>query len=265
MRAPRDISPRLRTRAVQLGLEGEVISNEETIHYSPVDAAGNPGGFDATSYFLPLRVVGQQLWSVLDATVVVERETLIRDVALNPTDFEEARQAALSSEATMVRDTDEGLRYLVTDKETGERVVEEGLDPTRLFVVGGLFYDESQDYPIPLAGVNWLSFDCRGTGGQANVFFPAPILLADLVDPLGLRRPGGADDAADRAEDVLDHVAPVGIHVRNQATAAGAPVSGSEPLAVFGKAMTSRIDSRPSRSATMRSMPKAMPPCGGAP
>lgn len=191
----REIYARLRTRAVQLGLEGEVISNEETIHYSPIDAAGNPGGFDATSYFLPLRVVGQQLWSVLDATVVVERETLIRDVALNPTDFEEARQAALSSEATMVRDTDEGLRYLVTDKETGERVVEEELDPTRLFVVGGLFYDESQDYPIPLAGVNWLSFDWRGTGGQANVFFAGPLLLADLGDPslLGSKFTAGVD------------------------------------------------------------------------
>ena len=37
---------------------------------------------------------------------------------------------------------------------------------------------------------------------------------------------------------------------------AGAPVSGSEPLAVFGNAITSRIDSRPARIATIRSMPK---------
>jgi hypothetical protein len=45
----------------------------------------------------------------------------------------------------------------------------------------------------------------------------------------------------------------------------GAPLSGSEPLAVLGNAITSRIDSRPAMIATMRSMPKAMPPCGGAP
>ena len=37
-------------------------------------------------------------------------------------------------------------------------------------------------------------------------------------------------------------------------TGAGAPVSGSLPLAVFGNAMTSRIDSRPARSATILSM-----------
>ena len=48
-------------------------------------------------------------------------------------------------------------------------------------------------------------------------------------------------------------------------TGAGAPVSGSEPLAVFGNAITSRIESRPAMIATIRSMPSAIPPCGGAP
>src|ERR671915_1707792 len=48
-------------------------------------------------------------------------------------------------------------------------------------------------------------------------------------------------------------------------TCAGAPVSGSAPLAAFGKAITSRIDSRPASRATMRSIPNAIPPCGGAP
>jgi hypothetical protein len=191
----REIYARLRTRAVQLGLEGEVISNEETIHYAPVDVAGNAAGFDTTGYFLPLRVVGQQLWSLLDATVVVERETLLSEVEINPLDFDDRRQAALASRATMVRDTEEGLRYLVPDEETGERVVEEELDPTRLFVVGGVFYDESQDFPIPLAGVNWTSFDWRGQGGQANVFFAGPLLLANLADPtfLGSKFTAGVD------------------------------------------------------------------------
>ena len=34
---------------------------------------------------------------------------------------------------------------------------------------------------------------------------------------------------------------------------------------VFGKAMTSRIDFSPASSAIMRSIPRAMPPCGGVP
>src|SRR5688572_8543467 len=45
----------------------------------------------------------------------------------------------------------------------------------------------------------------------------------------------------------------------------GAPVSRSWPRCVLGKAITSRIASAPAIRATMRSKPKAMPPCGGAP
>ena len=45
----------------------------------------------------------------------------------------------------------------------------------------------------------------------------------------------------------------------------GAPVSGSDPEAVFGKAITSRIVSAPASSMITRSQPKAMPPCGGGP
>ena len=45
----------------------------------------------------------------------------------------------------------------------------------------------------------------------------------------------------------------------------GAPVSGSAPDWVFGKAITSRMLSSPARIATRRSMPKAKPPWGGAP
>ena len=48
-------------------------------------------------------------------------------------------------------------------------------------------------------------------------------------------------------------------------TGAGAPVMGSDPEEVLGKAMTSRIDDSPASSMTMRSKPRPMPPCGGAP
>ena len=48
-------------------------------------------------------------------------------------------------------------------------------------------------------------------------------------------------------------------------TGLGAWVSRSCARWVFGKAITSRIDSAPVISVTRRSRPKAMPPCGGAP
>ncbi len=192
----REIYARVRTRAVQLGLsEGEVLSNEETITFSPVDSAGETAPWAATSYFLPMRLVGQQLWSILSATTVVERELLLTDVRINPDDFDERRQAALDSELTMVRDTADGLRYLVLDEETGERVIKEDLDPKRRFLVAGVFYDQAQDFPIPLAGMNWLWFDWRGTGTQANVFFAGALANVAVTNPnfLGSRFDVGFD------------------------------------------------------------------------
>src|SRR3989344_3740674 len=46
---------------------------------------------------------------------------------------------------------------------------------------------------------------------------------------------------------------------------AGEPIIKSRPSPVFGKAMTSRIFGSFCRIITMRSMPGAKPPCGGAP
>ena len=43
------------------------------------------------------------------------------------------------------------------------------------------------------------------------------------------------------------------------------PAMRSTAAAVFGNAMTSRIDALAARIATMRSRPSAMPPCGGVP
>ena len=174
---------RLRTRALQLGLEGEVISNEETVYFTPVDEAGAPAPWSPESLWMPLRVVGQQLISVLNATTVVEKETLLEGLRINGTDFADQRQAVLESQVTMVRDTDRGLRYLVADEETGQRVVQEEFSKNRLFGAAGVFWDESLDFPLPLAGIDFFSFDYKDTGNQVNLFFGGALLTANIADP----------------------------------------------------------------------------------
>ena len=190
----REIYARVKTRAVQLGLTGDVLSNDETTYYSPVDENGEPAAWERSSYWLPARVVSQRLFSLLNATTVVEGLTELTGIEINPTDFETRRQATLASEATMVRDTEVGLRYLAVDNETGERVVKED-DKTRMFIVGGAFYDEAQDGPLPLGGVNWLAFDWRGTGTQADLFIAGPLILANVANPslFGSRWDAGVD------------------------------------------------------------------------
>jgi hypothetical protein len=190
----REIYARLRTRAVQIGLEGEVLSNEETLHYTPIDDAGRPAAWSSASFVLPLRLVAQQILSVVNSATVVERETLLTDVVVNGPGFEEARSQVAASEVTMVRDTVNGLRYLVKD-DSGERVVKEGFDSSKLFAVGGVFYDDALDYPLPLAGLNYLSFNFRESGKQLNAFFAGALLIADVAEPrlFGSRFDAGAD------------------------------------------------------------------------
>ncbi|HVT58898.1 MAG TPA: hypothetical protein VHR45_10900 [Thermoanaerobaculia bacterium] len=212
---------RLRTRAVELGLEGEVISNEETLYYTPVDAAGQPapwpagaapaastsqeaessavpgepatppspapGGSPAPTapqtFILPLRLVAQQILSILNHPNVVDRETVLSDLRLNGPDFTAQRQAVEQTDVTMVRDTDHGLRYLVKNKAGGERVVKEGYALSKLFAIGGVFYDDALKYPLPLAGLNYFSLDFKHTGEQLNIFFAGALLTADVAQP----------------------------------------------------------------------------------
>jgi hypothetical protein len=174
---------RLRTKAVQVGLTGEVISNEETQSYRPIDATGNPAPWSAESFVLPLDIVAQQILSVVNNTTVVERATELTNVRINSEGFEAARQAVETSKVTMVRDTDRGLRYLVKEGDSNERVVKEGFAKSKLFAVGGVFYDSSLSYPLPLAGLNYFSLDFKGTGSQVNVFFAGALLTANIAQP----------------------------------------------------------------------------------
>ena len=174
---------RVRTKALQLGLEGEVLSNEETAYFTPVSPTGETGDWTPESLWLPTRVVGQQLWNVLNATTVVERESRLTAFDINSEDFETQRATVLASDATMVRDTEKGLRYLVPDKETGQRVVDDGVRPSQLFVLGGVFWDQSLDFPLPLAGIDFFSFDFRESGKQVNLFFAGALAIGNVADP----------------------------------------------------------------------------------
>ncbi len=189
----REIYTHVRTRAVQIGLEGEVLSNEEIYHFSPVDENGEPAPWSREAFVLPLRISGQQVFSLLNATVPVEVDNRFTEIRINGDDFDANREAALASDATMVRETEDGLRYLNKEK-TGERVVETEFDSSRLFLVGGVFWDESVDYPLPAIGINYLDFDFKNTGAQVNAFFAGAFLAANIADPdfLGSRWNAGA-------------------------------------------------------------------------
>jgi hypothetical protein len=175
---------RVRTRALQLGLAGEVISNEETVDFFPLNEAGEAAEWTAEAFYLPLRTTGQQLYSILNTATIVEREVVLREVRINNPDFEQARERVLASKLTMVRDTPQGLRYLVPQEGTSERIIKEGFDTSKLFALGGIFYDDSLEFPLPLAGVNYFDLAFRGKEErQLNAFFGGVLGTLNYSDP----------------------------------------------------------------------------------
>jgi hypothetical protein len=178
----------LRRDSVQLNLSGETLSNVQSEFYLPV-----PGHSEAV---LPLEIKGQQVFSTAGRTTAIERDVVMRAVRLNPADFDERLAAAHASQAQMIRDTDRGMRYLVPDRaHPGQRVVEESIAKKSTFGLLGAFYDDSLDYPLPLAGIQYFNFDLWGKGKQLSVFFGGALLTANYTDPSlgGSRFDLGAD------------------------------------------------------------------------
>jgi hypothetical protein len=190
----RQVYARVRTRALQIGLAGDVLSNEETQDFSPVDATGAATDWtDSNAFVLPLRVEGQEVQSILNNPVQVEKESLLENVRINADGFGDRIETAYASDETMLRDTDQGLRYL-EKSDDGDRVVREGFDTSKWFLLGGTYYDKGLDFPLPLAGVNYFDNDFRGTGNQVNLFFAGVLFNANWADPdlFGSRWDAGA-------------------------------------------------------------------------
>jgi hypothetical protein len=178
-----------RTNARQLNLSGEVQSVDERADFGDVPA---PDGGQPLRF--PTRTVDQWVLRTFSRTTVLERETTLSDVRIDPPGYEEERRAAYASKDVMVRDTDKGVRYLEKTKE-GERVVVEDEKSARLFGLGGVFYDSSLDYPLPLLGVYWLDLNFRRRHQQAQVFFGGVLLAASFSEPrlAGTKADLGAD------------------------------------------------------------------------
>ena len=178
----------LRRESIQLNLKGDTLSNVQTEYYRPV-----PSRPDVV---LPLEIRGEQVFSTAGRVTAIERYVVMSDVVVNPDDFQAKLQEAYASKLQMVRDTEDGQRYLVPDKAAPEtRVVENKLTRRSLFGLAGAFYQRSSDYPLPLLGVQYFDFDVWGKQKQLTVFFGGALLFANYTDPalFGSRFDLGAD------------------------------------------------------------------------
>jgi hypothetical protein len=167
----------MRTKTRQLNLSGEIQAVDEVSDFGEVAASdgGPPMRF-------PTHTKGQWILKTFSTTTVVERETVLSEVRLDPPSFEADRAAAFASKETMVRDTEKGVRYLEKLK-TGERIVTEDTKRGHLFGLAGVFYDSSFDYPLPLLGIYYIDLDFRKKQEQVQVFFGGVLLAASYNQP----------------------------------------------------------------------------------
>ncbi|HEX5854327.1 MAG TPA: hypothetical protein VFZ57_01800, partial [Thermoanaerobaculia bacterium] len=167
----------IRTRTRQLNLTAEIQAVDEVSDFGEVPA---PDG--GPPLRLPTHTTGQWILKTFSRTTVVERESTLSDIRLDPPGFPAERQAAFASPDVMVRDTEKGVRYLEKTKDGG-RAVTEDTKRGHLFGLGGVFYDSSFDYPLPLLGIYYVDLDFRKRHEQVQVFFGGVLLAASYNQP----------------------------------------------------------------------------------
>jgi MucB/RseB N-terminal domain len=171
----RETYMKAKVQTVQAHLSAPVISNEEIQYFTSVGAVAG------REVQLRTHLVGRQIMLIAGRNLLVERDVRFDGFKLNPGDFTALRQASRQGENVMYRDTDNGLRYLV--KRDGERVVQENMTRSATALALGVTYDPSYDYPLPIAGINYLDFNFLGKDNQLAVLFAGILALANVQRP----------------------------------------------------------------------------------
>jgi len=167
---------RVQLRTNQRGLSVPVLASTQTEFYSQV------GAVDGRDVWLPTRIRGQQIFSTAGRSTIVDREVNLNIVSLNPADFEQRIRQAYSSNNRIMRDTPDGLRVLDRTQDGG-RVQRGSSKPAMLFALIGTIADTSQDYPLPLIGLNYYDFNLCQRGGQINVLFGGAFATVNVFHP----------------------------------------------------------------------------------
>jgi hypothetical protein len=238
---------RVRISMVQLNLTGNVLSNEERVDFAPFArathapmAVADVAKSDAREIlWLPAEVGAQQVVSAAGRANVVLRSTTFTDFRIEPEDFQQSLAEASASDARMVRETSAGMRYL-EKSVSGERVVKEGFESSRKFLLGGVHHDAGLEYPVvPLGGVDYFDFDLWHKGIQANVFFAGVVVSANATHPnvANTRTNLGADFFA-IAVPTTNSMYRAGLEQKTEAVKAlptWLALRGGHPFATFGK------------------------------
>ena len=153
-----------RLETIQKDLRGAIVSSEEVDEFGRVDAGG-------TVLWLPVETRIFQSFEGAGFETPIHRTIAIRHYEVNSTAFDEQLAAALASDHVMMRDTPEGLRYLVRRGKTGDRAAVSRGTHTIRSIIGGVLVDPGISQPLEFAGFSYVNLNLFGRGDQMSVFF----------------------------------------------------------------------------------------------
>lgn len=164
---------RIRVHAVQGGLPGMVISNDETQHFAPVVAVGNQ------PIFLLRELEGRQIALLAGRNITIEKQVSFSGFRVNDDRFDEERIAVRNSNAVMFKETSNGLRPY--ERRDGTRVVVDQPTQSVKAMAFGVVVDPSYQFPLPIFGINYVDFALRGDDRTQLAMLFAGVLAAGNI------------------------------------------------------------------------------------
>ena len=153
-----------RLETIQRDLRGAIVSSEQVDEFGRVDVAG-------AAVWLPTETRIFQAYEGAGFRTPIHRTIAVRRYDVNSGRFDAQLAAALASDNVMMRETPEGLRYLVRRGSGGNRgEIARGGHSIRS-IVGGVLVDPNISRPLAFAGLSYINLDLFGRGAQVNAFF----------------------------------------------------------------------------------------------
>jgi hypothetical protein len=152
-----------RLQVVQSALRGPIVSSEQIEEFGAFNVEGR-------QVRLPVETRVFQMYDGAGYRTPIHRTIALARYDVNPTDFDARLAEAHASSAVMLRETAQGLKYLLKDA-TGTRQVAASAGQRIRAVVFGLFVDPNISAPLPFAGLSYVDLNLFNTGAQVSIFF----------------------------------------------------------------------------------------------
>ena len=152
-----------RLETIQSDLRGAIVSSEQADDFGRVEAAG-------AAVWLPAETHVFQAYEGAGFRTPIHRTISVARYEINSAAFDDRLQAALASNNIMLRETPDGLRYLLR-RQGASRSVEPQAGHSVRSLVGGVLIDPNITVPLVFAGISYVNLNVLNRGAQLNVFF----------------------------------------------------------------------------------------------